>query len=63
MSLRGYAQRDPLIEYKKEAFNLFENLLNKLKADLITVLINLVVVEKPIQKPEEKINQQKIYQT
>ena len=54
VSLRGYAQRDPLIEYKKEAFNLFENLLNKLKTDLITVLINLVVIEKPIQKPEEK---------
>ena len=54
VSLRGYAQRDPLIEYKKEAFNLFENLLNKLKADLITVLINLAVVEKPIQKPEEE---------
>ena len=54
VSLRGYAQRDPLIEYKKEAFNLFENLLNKLKTDLITVLINLVVVEKPIEKLEEK---------
>ena len=54
VSLRGYAQRDPLIEYKKEAFNLFENLLNKLKTDLVTVLINLVVVEKPIQKPEEE---------
>ena len=54
VSLRGYAQRDPLIEYKKEAFNLFENLLNKLKTDLITVLINLIVVEKPIEKPEEE---------
>jgi len=54
VSLRGYAQRDPLIEYKKEAFNLFENLLNKLKTDLITVLINLVVVENPVQKPEEQ---------
>jgi preprotein translocase subunit SecA len=54
VSLRGYAQRDPLVEYKKEAFNLFENLLNKLKTDLITVLINLAVVEKPVQKPEEK---------
>ena len=54
VSLRGYAQRDPLVEYKKEAFNLFENLLNKLKTDLITILINLAGVEKPIQKPEEK---------
>ena len=54
VSLRGYAQRDPLREYKKEAFNLFENLLNKLKTDLITILINLAVVEKPVQKPDEK---------
>ena len=54
VSLRGYAQRDPLVEYKKEAFDLFGNLLNKLKTDLITVLINLAVVEKPVQKPEEK---------
>jgi len=54
VSLRGYAQRDPLIEYKKEAFNLFESLLNKLKTDLITVLINLIVIEKPIQKQKEE---------
>ena len=31
IGLRSYGQRDPLIEYKKEAFHLFENLLNKLK--------------------------------
>ena len=46
IGLRSYGQRDPLIEYKKEAFNLFENLLNKLKTDLITILINLTIVEK-----------------
>ncbi len=46
IGLRSYGQRDPLIEYKKEAFNLFENLLNKLKLDLITILINLTIEEK-----------------
>tara|TARA_B100000700_G_scaffold4484_1_gene5108 strand:- start:21220 stop:23739 length:2520 start_codon:yes stop_codon:yes gene_type:complete len=46
IGLRSYGQRDPLIEYKKEAFNLFENLLNKLKTDLITILINLTIIEK-----------------
>ena len=51
VGLYAYGQRDPLIEYKKEAFDLFENLLNKLKTDLITVLINLTIVEK---KEEEK---------
>ncbi len=51
IGLRSYGQRDPLIEYKKEAFQLFENLLDKLKTDLITVLMNLAI----IQKKEEEI--------
>ncbi len=46
IGLRSYGQRDPLIEYKKEAFNLFENLLDKLKLDFITILMNLKVIEK-----------------
>ena len=41
IGLRSYGQRDPLIEYKKEAFDLFSNLLNKLKLDYITLLMNL----------------------
>ena len=47
IGLRSYGQRDPLIEYKKEAFTLFENLLYKLKQDYITVLMNLKFVETP----------------
>ena len=45
IGLRSYGQRDPLIEYKKEAFDLFSNLLNKLKLDHIKILMNLRVVE------------------
>ena len=45
VGLRSYGQRDPLIEYKKEAFDLFSNLLEKLKLDYITVLMNLKIVE------------------
>ena len=44
IGLRSYGQRDPLIEYKKEAFSLFENLLIKIKNDLIKILINITVV-------------------
>ncbi len=47
IGLRSYGQRDPLVEYKKEAFHLFENLLNKLKIDFITILINLKIVQEP----------------
>ena len=57
IGLRSYGQRDPLVEYKKEAFDLFSNLLEKLKLDYIIVLMNLKVVEKI--KDEEKIEEKK----
>ena len=51
IGLRSYGQRDPLVEYKKEAFGLFEDLLNKLKIDYIRILMNLAIVEKPKNNP------------
>ena len=56
IGLRSYGQRDPLVEYKKEAFLLFENLLGKLKTDLVTMLLNLKI----IQKEEEDNSQNKV---
>ena len=59
IGLRSYGQRDPLIEYKKEAFTLFEDLLKKLKQDYIVVLMNLKFVEKSSDKSEEKTSEEK----
>ena len=53
VGLRGYAQKDPLEEFKREAFKLFEGLLNKIKIDFITFLNNLEVVAKE-EKSDEK---------
>jgi preprotein translocase subunit SecA len=39
--LRGYAQRDPLIEYKNEAFMLFEKLLTSIKANYINTILRV----------------------
>ena len=44
VGLRGYAQKDPLQEFKREAFKLFEDLLNKIKIDFITFLNNLEII-------------------
>ena len=55
IGLRSYGQRVPLVEYKKEAFILFENLLNKLKADLVTMLLNLKIVQKEEENSPEDI--------
>ena len=62
IGLRSYGQRDPLIEYKKEAFSLFENLLDKLKYDFISILSNIKIVDGQTEKREtnNEINTPKI---
>jgi len=44
IGLRSYGQKDPLSEFKKEAFTLFEILLDRIKTDVIKFLLNLNVV-------------------
>ena len=70
VGLRGYAQKDPLEEFKREAFKLFENLLIKIKTDFITFLNNLEIVpreenknpkeEKKIKIPERKMKRNEL---
>jgi preprotein translocase subunit SecA len=43
VGLRGYGQKNPLDEYKRESFGLFQNLLDKIKENLILFLSNLEV--------------------
>jgi preprotein translocase subunit SecA len=48
VGLRGYGQRDPLNEYKGEAFELFEALLSKMRIDVIRQLMHITInVEQP----------------
>ena len=56
VGLRGYAQKDPLDEFRRDAFKLFENLLNKIKIDFVTFLNNLEVVPNEI-KTNTDLNQ------
>ena len=51
IGLRSYGQKDPLAEFRKEAFELFETLLFKVKADTIKFLMNLKVV---VQEEQSK---------
>ena len=55
IGLRQYGQKDPLSEFKKEAFFLFESLLLKIKNDLIKFLLNLnIVVNNEKRKKEDE---------
>jgi len=63
IGLRGYGQKNPLDEYKRESFNLFKDLLNKIKENLITFLINIQISKESVQlkqKPAPKISDEKI---
>jgi len=52
--LRGYAQKNPKQEYKREAFELFETMLNAIKADVVKVMMNVQVrSQQDVQAVEE----------
>ena len=54
IGLRQYGQKDPLAEFKKEAFVLFEGLLTKIKNDIIKILLNLNIVVSPEENNKEQ---------
>ena len=47
IGLRGYAQKNPKQEYKREAFEMFQALLERMKHDVITVLAKIQVSQQP----------------
>ena len=49
--LRAYNQKDPLVEYKKESFNLFTEMISSLKANIIKTLHR---IQFQIEDPEEE---------
>jgi len=56
--LRGYAQKNPKQEYKRESFALFSEMLEALKVEVITILARVKVqAEEDVQKVEEQRRQ------
>lgn len=47
IGLRGYGQKDPLIEYKREGFELFSDMIERIKSDAITNLFRIQKVSEP----------------
>jgi len=54
VGLRGYGQRDPLNEYKQEAFELFEALLAKLRTDVVRQLMHIQIQTGEAPPPMER---------
>ncbi|CAK6518761.1 preprotein translocase subunit SecA [Rickettsia helvetica] len=60
ISLRVYAQKDPLSEYKREAFNLFEQMLNNLKELFIQTVYHFHIDLKHVQKEDVSLEHKKL---
>lgn len=58
VGFRGYAQRDPISEFKNEAFQLFESLLDGLRSDVTTKLSQI----RPLTAEEQETMRQQILQ-
>ncbi len=62
--LRGYAQKQPKQEYKREAFNMFEQLLDQIRETLVRVVMQVQINVKPAEEeavqsqPEEPVQTQ-----
>ncbi|HEH4141180.1 TPA: preprotein translocase subunit SecA, partial [Campylobacter jejuni] len=58
IGLRGYNQKDPLVEYKKESYNLFLELVNRIKFDSIKLLFSVQFNQEEVQNLENKANEE-----
>ena len=54
IGLRGYGQRDPLVEYKKESFGLFEDLMGRIEEDTLRYLFHIQLQPVDEQKQAEE---------
>ncbi len=61
IGLRGYAQRDPLVDYKEQAYGLFQALKHDIEAQVIDMLLKFQIVAQPAQvvvEPERQLTLQ-----
>jgi len=47
IGLRGYGQHDPLVEYKKESFEMFEAMMQRFQEDTVRYLYLMQILERP----------------
>lgn len=58
IGLRGYNQKDPLVEYKKESYNLFLELVERIKFESVKILFNVVFTRGGTQSIEQNAQEQ-----
>jgi preprotein translocase subunit SecA len=56
IGLRGYGQHDPLVEYKRESFDMFEAMMERFEEETVRYLYLMQVIEAPSPAPQHAIS-------
>ena len=49
IGLRGYGQHDPVVEYKRESFDMFEEMMKRFQEDTVRYLYLMQILERPVE--------------
>jgi len=55
ISLRAYGQQNPLIEYQREAFAMFNEMIENVEEDVVKLVFKLEVVDRPAQQEQRRL--------
>ena len=55
IGLVGYGQKDPLVEYKKQSFEMFQDMLDRIDTNTVKALFNLEIVTRDEQEERERL--------
>ncbi len=50
IGLRAYGQKDPLVEYKFEGYEMFQNMISNIQEDVVRYIFRVSIVEEPVQQ-------------
>ena len=63
IGLRAYGQKDPVVQYRIEGFDMFDEMVNDIKKDVVKILLNINRVQNLERKQTVKITKQGLQET
>lgn len=55
IGLRAYGQKDPLVEYKFEGYEMFQNMISSIQEDVVRYIFRVSIVEEPVQQHQNVV--------
>jgi len=55
IGLRAYGQHDPIVEYRREGFDMFDEMIHEIQEDTVTMLYHVKLTTKPVQREAPRV--------